>query len=137
MPAFANHPNLATPHGYHHAAVAHLPLVLTSGQTWQSAPTASAEAAADLAEETRLAVGNAVTALIGAGSAPESLLGLDVFVVGLDEESTGQVYRGIGRAARDHGFGAVMTTVLGVSALAVPQARVEVKATGETAAPRE
>lgn len=135
MPTFANNPDLPEPHGYQHAVLTRLSPVLTSGQTWHSAGTPEGEPAPDLIEETRRAVGNAVTALAGAGSGAESLVALDVFVVGLDQEAVAQVYRGMGRAARDHGFGAVVTTVLGISALAVPDTRVEVKATGE-AAPR-
>ncbi|SNR81165.1 hypothetical protein [Blastococcus mobilis] len=53
-----------------------------------------------------------------------------MYVVGLDEANVQDVYRGIGRAAKAAGFGAVLITVLGVAALAVPGARVEAKAMG-------
>ncbi|MDT0202732.1 Rid family hydrolase [Nocardioides sp. AE5] len=118
------------PHGYHHAVVLDQPLVLTSGQTWQSRATLATDPQPDLAEETRMAVANAITALAGGGSGAASLASLDLFVVDLRPDDLAQVYRGMGRAARDLGFGAVATTILGVSALAVPDARVEVKATG-------
>ncbi len=132
MPTFADHAELPEPHGYHHAVITRAPLVLTSGQTWQSRSTLEADRRPDLAEETRLAVTNAITALAGGGSGADSLVSLDVFVVDLDQAALAQVYRGMGRAARDYGFGAVVTTILGVSALAAPHARIEVKAMGES-----
>ena len=132
MPSFADHPDLPEPHGYHHAVVARRPLVVTSGQTWQSRATQGTDSQPDLVEQTRLAVNNAILALAGGGSGAESLASLDIFVVDLNADDLALVYRGMGRAAHDCGFGAVATTLLGISALAVPHARVEVRATGES-----
>lgn len=129
MITYADHPDLPEPHGYHHAARAEGPTIHVAGQTWGS-PEASDPTGVDLVEQTSGAVGNAVLALEGAGGGAAGILTLDVFVVDLDETSVGDVYRGIGRAARAAGFGAVPITVLGVAALAVPGALVEVRATG-------
>ena len=133
MRTFADHPELPEPHGYRHAAVVEGPLIQTAGQTWTDPEPGAGSGQADLVQQTEGAVGNAVTALAGAGGGASGLVSLDVYVVGLDEASAQDVYRGIGRAARSAGFGAVLTTVLGVAALAVPGARVEVKAMGVAA----
>lgn len=120
---YADHPALPQPAGYRHAAVSSGAWIHTSGQTWASED-------GDLVEQTRGSVAQALLALEGAGGGAQQVIHLQLFVVGLDPDRAGSVYRGIGLAARDATMPAVPTTVVGVSGLAVPGALVEVVAIG-------
>ncbi|WP_185995959.1 RidA family protein [Nocardioides campestrisoli] len=126
---YADHPELPPPQGYRHSALSSGPLIHTAGQTWSSTETEDL-ANIGLREQVRGAVRSSVTALAGAGGSPDGIVSLDVFVVGLSQDTVDDVYRGIGRAAKEAGFGPVPITVLGVAALAVPGALAEVRAIG-------
>jgi enamine deaminase RidA (YjgF/YER057c/UK114 family) len=131
---YYDHPDLPEPHGYHHAALADGPVIHIAGQTWSS-PDGDDPTEVGLREQVRGAVRNAVTALAGAGGGAGGIVSLELFVVGLGPDTVDDVYRGIGKAAKEAGFGRVPTTVLGVAALAVPGALVEVRAVGVLVGP--
>ncbi|GAA4282737.1 RidA family protein [Brevibacterium daeguense] len=131
MITYADHPSLPEPRGYHHAARAQGPFIFTAGQTWSSPEGAeSSEADAGLLAQVQSSVSNAIAALEGAGGGATGVVSLELFVVGLTPESVNDVYRGIGRASRDLGFGDVPITVLGVAALAISGALAETRAIG-------
>lgn len=126
---FVDDPALPPPHGYRHAAVIAERAVYTSGQTALNAD-GEIEGGDDLTAQTSKAIANVLVALRSGGSGPGQIVQLELFVVGLNDVSSADVFRGMGRAARDLGIPAVATTILGVEALSIPGALVEVRALG-------
>jgi hypothetical protein len=58
---------------------------------------------------------------------------IELFVVGLSDDTAPKIFRGMGLAARQLSIPAVPTTILGVEALSIPGALVEVRAMGVVA----
>lgn len=129
MLRYVDDPALVPPHGYRHAAVLDGEVVYTSGQTALDA-AGVLQGEGDLLAQTIKAIENVVLALRSGGSGPDQVAQLEVFVVGLAEDTAAQVFRGMGLAARQLALPPVPTTILGVAALSVPGALVEVRAVG-------
>jgi enamine deaminase RidA (YjgF/YER057c/UK114 family) len=93
---FVNPPELATPRGFSHAVVGNGRVVFLAGQTALDA--GGQVVGADVVEQFEQALGNLLTALAGAGGAPEHLASLTIYIVDMDDyrahsRAIGQVWR--------------------------------------------
>jgi enamine deaminase RidA (YjgF/YER057c/UK114 family) len=97
---FVNPPELATPKGFSHAAVAAGRIVFLAGQT--ALDPSGCIVGATLTEQFERALGNLLTALAGAGGGPTDIASLTIYIVDMDE------YR-----ANSHAIGAVWKRLVG------------------------
>lgn len=93
---YVNPPELATPRGFSHAVVGSGRVVLLAGQTALDAD--GQVVGADVVEQFERALGNLLTALSGAGGAPEHLASLTIYIVDMEDyrahsRGIGQVWR--------------------------------------------
>jgi enamine deaminase RidA (YjgF/YER057c/UK114 family) len=114
MSRIVNPPELPDPRGFSHAVVAGVTIYL-AGQIGEGET---------LAEQFDAAAANLITALEAAGGKPEHLVSLQIFVTDVAEYRDSLMP--LGRAWRKH-FGRHYPAMglFGVTALAVPEAKVE------------
>lgn len=119
---------LNKPYGYRHAAVATgTRTVYVAGQV--SVDTSGAcVGAGDYTVQGRQALLNVVEALAAAGATPADLVRLNMYAVGLDEQTRDALYKGFGQASREKGIHPVPSTLVGVAALGSPEFLLEVDA---------
>jgi enamine deaminase RidA (YjgF/YER057c/UK114 family) len=113
-PRIVNSPELPEPRGFSHAVVAENAVYL-AGQIGDGET---------LAEQFDAAAANLITALTAAGGRPEDIVSLQIFVTDVAEYRTSLMP--LGKAWRKH-FGRHYPAMglFGVTALAVPEAKVE------------
>lgn len=104
-------------------------LLLLAGQvaaTPEGNPTAT-----DLAGQVHSALENIATGVSGAGGKVGDIARLTFFIVGWTQTMADELFEGISRAQKSHGFSAPMPpiTVIGVQALWTPDFLVEIEAT--------
>lgn len=121
--------DLAPAHGYAHATVATGTKILHIGGQIAIDIQGRVRVPGDHRAQGELALRNVITALRSAGGEPTDLAYMTVYIVGLDPRSQEDTFSGYGVAAADLGVRSTALAVIGVSALADPDALVEITAT--------
>jgi enamine deaminase RidA (YjgF/YER057c/UK114 family) len=125
--------SLAKPHGYAHAVVATgSRFVFTSGQTPVDQAGELVGEGPDYRVQGRQAATNLYTALSAAGAAATDIAHMTIYVVDATDENLQELYAGLGEAGQEVGAKSTATTLLGVAAIAVPGAIVEIEAVALT-----
>lgn len=125
-----NPDTLATPHGYAHVAVGTgSKFVFTSGQGSVDADGNLVGAGPDYRAQGYQAASNVYAALAAAGALATDMVRLTIYVVDPSDANLEELYAGLGEAAREAGAKATATTLIGVAALALEGAAVEIEAT--------
>lgn len=121
-----NPPTLLKPHGYAHAvAVTGGTTVYLSGQV-PADVEGNLVGAGDYAAQAEQAMLNLNHAVEGAGGSAKDLVKLTVYVVDHSEEHEELAMKGFAAAARQTGLRPIATMLIGVGALGLPGALVEV-----------
>lgn len=104
-------------------------ILLLAGQV--AATPAGNPTATDLAGQVHSALKNVATGISGAGGEVGDIARLTFYVVGWTHTMADELFEGIARARKSHGFSAPMPpiTVIGVQALWTPDFLVEIEAT--------
>lgn len=119
---------LHPPQGYTHASAA--PggtLVHCAGQVAMDAD-GGVVGVGDHAAQAERALANVLTALRAAGAEPQDVVKITYYVVGMTEETVHQVNRGLSRTVRATGMPPVPATMVGVTALSIPELLIEADA---------
>lgn len=121
-----NDPSLSLPRGFSHASIAPPGSIIhLAGQLGQDAEGNLADG---LPAQIDQAMANVVSALAAAGAGPEHLAKLNIFVVGWSEDRQGELAEGLIAAGTRTPLPQVPITLLGVEALFVGAALVEIEA---------
>jgi enamine deaminase RidA (YjgF/YER057c/UK114 family) len=121
-----NPPTLLKPHGYAHAvAVTGGTTIYLSGQV-PADVEGTLVGAGDYAAQAEQAMLNLNHAIEGAGGSAKDLVKLTVYVVDHTEEHEAIAMKGFAAAARATSLGPVATMLIGVTALGLPGALIEV-----------
>ncbi|MEM8902961.1 MAG: RidA family protein [Actinomycetota bacterium] len=121
-----NDPALAPPRGFSHASIAPPgSIVHLAGQLGQDA---KGDLADGLAAQVDQAMANVVSALDAAGAGVDDLAKLTIYVVDWREDRQGELAEGLVAAGRRTRLPEVPITLLGVQALFVDAALVEIEA---------
>jgi enamine deaminase RidA (YjgF/YER057c/UK114 family) len=125
-----NPDSLVKAHGYTHVTVGTgTKFVFTSGQVPLDADENLVGDGPDYRAQGYQAARNVYAALAAAGARPTDMVRMTIYVVGPSEANLQELYGGLGRAAREVGAKATATTLVGVAAIAVEGATVEIEAT--------
>ena len=121
---------LAKPHGYAHVLVGTgSKLVCTSGQLAIDADENLVGGERDYRAQGYQAAGNVYAALEAAGASAADVVRLMIYVVDPTADNLEQLYVGLGEAGAEAGAKATATTLVGIAALSLPGAVVEIDAT--------
>ncbi|MEO1064446.1 MAG: Rid family hydrolase [Actinomycetota bacterium] len=121
-----NDPGLSPPRGFSHASIAPPGSIIhLAGQLGQDADGNLAEG---LAAQIDRALSNVVSALAAAGAGPEHLAKLMIYIVDWSEDRQGELVEGLIAAGQRTRLPEVPITLLGVQALFVDAAVVEIEA---------
>lgn len=121
-----NASDLAKPHGYSHAVVGTgSRIIQLSGQVSVD-QDGNLVGEGDLAAQVERAMLNLASALTATGAGIGDLAKLNIYVVDYSAEKEQALFSGFAAAAKRTGMGRTSTVLLGVSALGVPGALVEV-----------
>jgi enamine deaminase RidA (YjgF/YER057c/UK114 family) len=125
-----NPESLAKPHGYAQAiAATGTRFVFTSGQTPIDKDGELVGAGPDYRAQGRQAAANVYAAVTAAGASARDIVRLTIYVVDPSDANLDELYAGLGEAGKDAGAKATATSLIGVAAIAVPGAMVEIEAT--------
>lgn len=130
---YIDSPELVKPYGFSHAAVvpASAKLIYIAGQV---ACNVKGEMLADgdYAEQTYLALNNVITAVESAGATARDIVNLTLFVVGHNDENMAAVYKGLGKASKEHDLHRMAAAYIGIDKLVVPTGLIEITAVAAT-----
>ena len=123
-----NIPGIPEPRGYSHASIAPAGrLVHLAGQIGTVADGRLVDGG--LAAQTEQALLNLVDALAAAGATPDDLAKVTVYVTGWTEARQGELFGGMVAAAQTNPLPLVPITLVGVEALFLDEALIEIEAT--------
>jgi enamine deaminase RidA (YjgF/YER057c/UK114 family) len=121
-----NSDRLPAPQGFSHASIASPGRVVhLSGQIGTDADGHHPDG---LAAQTDQAMRNIIDALLGVGGAVEDLAKLTMYVVGWTAAMQGELFQGLGAAAKVNPIGLVPITLVGVQSLFLDESLIEIEA---------
>ena len=121
-----NSDRLPAPQGYSHASIAPPGRVVhLAGQIGTDAEGNHPEG---LAAQTDQAMRNIVDALVGVGGSTDDLAKLTMYVVGWTAAMQGELFQGLGAAAKINPIGLVPITLVGIQSLFLDESLIEIEA---------
>ncbi len=123
-----NPDSIAPPHGHAQVVVATgSKFVFVSGQV--GIDKEESLVGTDYRSQGRQAALNAYSAVSASGATPADIVRFTVYVVDPTEENLEELYAGLGAAAKEAGAKLTAMSLIGITGLSMPGARVEVEAT--------
>ena len=121
-----NSDRLPAPQGFSHASIA------SPGRVVHLAGQIGTDAAGNhpdgLAAQTEQAMLNIIDALVGVGGSTDDLAKLTIYVVGWTAAMQGELFKGLGAAAKVNPIGLVPITLVGVQSLFLDESLIEIEA---------